>query len=57
MYVTILYYDHEPCRVFGPFPTEEAAMEWLDTRDDASWDLKAFGAATIHELRTPTQES
>lgn len=47
-FVAILYYDHEPCRVYGPFPTEGAALDFLDARDD-------FSAATVHGIRNPKE--
>lgn len=47
-FVVILFYDHEPCRVYGEFPSEEAACAWINTRDD-------FGAATVHQLRNPEE--
>lgn len=47
-FVAILYYDHEPCRVYGPFPSEGAALDFLDDRDD-------FSAATVHGVRNPKE--
>lgn len=47
-FVAVLYYDHEPCRVYGPFPTEGAALDFLDDRDD-------FSAATVHGIRNPKE--
>lgn len=47
-FVAVLYYDHEPCRVYGPFPTEGAALDFLDDRDD-------FSAATVHGVRNPKE--
>lgn len=47
-FVAILYYNNEPCRVYGPFPTEDDACAFLNTRSD-------FDAATVHALRNPTE--
>lgn len=47
-FVAILYYNNEPCRVYGSFPTEDEACAFLNTRSD-------FDAATVHALRNPTE--
>jgi len=29
-YVVIAYFDHEPCRVYGPFVSEDAVADWVE---------------------------
>lgn len=46
MFVVNMFFDFEPSRIYGPFDTEDAASDWLDTQTE-------FGAAVIHEVRAP----
>lgn len=48
--VAILYYNEEPCRVYGPFASEDEATDWLCSRND-------YDAAVINDLRKPEKDS
>lgn len=48
-YVAFLYYNEEPCRVYGPFASEEEATDWLCSRND-------YDASVINELRKPEKD-
>ena len=47
-FVATTFHDHEPSRVYGPFPTQDAASNWLMA------NLGPTDAGVVHEVQ-PTR--